>query len=128
MTTGKVIMVFGADGDRDTTKRHDMAAEAVRRSDILVVTDHHPRFEDAASIRRTLAEGALAARPDAELHVVSPPPRAIRLAVSLCSAEDSILWAGPGHQNYREIRGVKTAYSARDQARQALREQGWQAR
>ncbi len=128
VTTGKVIMVFGADGDRDTTKRHDMAAEAVRRSDILVVTDHHPRFEDAASIRRTLAEGALAARPDAELHVVSPPPRAIRLAVSLCSAEDSILWAGPGHQNYREIRGVKTAYSAREQARQALREQGWQAR
>jgi len=128
VTTGKVIMVFGADGDRDALKRPDMAREAVTRSDILVVTDHHPRFEDPASIRAALATAALEARPDAELHVVSPPPRAIRVAVSLAGAEDSILWAGPGHQNYREIRGVKTAYSAREEARQALEEHGWRAR
>lgn len=128
VTAGKVIMVFGADGDRDKLKRPDMAREAVTRSDILVVTDHHPRFEDPAAIRATLATAALEARPDAELHVVSPPPRAIRVAVSLAAAEDSILWAGPGHQNYREIRGVKTAYSAREEARQALEEHGWTAR
>ena len=128
VTAGRVIMVFGADGDRDATKRHDMAAEAVLRSDILVITDHHPRFEDPAAIRRALTEGAIAARPDAELHVVSPPPRAIRIAVSLARADDAILWAGPGHQDYRDIRGVRTAYSAREEARQALREYGWQAR
>ncbi len=128
VTAGRVIMVFGADGDRDALKRPDMAREAVTRSDILVVTDHHPRFEDPASIRATLARAALDARPDAELHVVSPPPRAIRVAVSLAAAEDSILWAGPGHQNYRDIRGVRTAYSAREEARQALEEHGWAAR
>ncbi|WP_322872395.1 glutamate ligase domain-containing protein, partial [Acinetobacter baumannii] len=53
-TPGKVLMLFGADGDRDTTKRGDMARVAAAGSDILVVTDHHPRFEDAASIRKTL--------------------------------------------------------------------------
>jgi len=128
VTAGRVIMVFGADGDRDTLKRPDMAREAVTRSDILVVTDHHPRFEDPASIRRTLVEAARAARPDGDIHEVSPPPAAIRVAVGLAGPDDSILWAGPGHQNYREIRGVKTAYSAREEARQALEEHGWTAR
>jgi UDP-N-acetylmuramoyl-L-alanyl-D-glutamate--2,6-diaminopimelate ligase len=124
-TTGKVIMVFGADGDRDATKRHEMARVAAEGSDILVITDHHPRFEDAASIRATLVEGAHLAEHPAELHEVSPPEQAIRVAVGLAGEGDSILWAGPGHQDYRDIEGVRTPYSARDEARAALREAGW---
>ncbi|MHB1235627.1 MAG: Mur ligase family protein, partial [Microbacteriaceae bacterium] len=124
-TSGKVIMVFGADGDRDPSKRGEMARVAAEGSDILVITDHHPRFEDPASIRATLIAAARAARPDLELYDVSPPERAIRHAVSLAAEGDSILWAGPGHQDYRDIRGVRTPYSARDEARLALREAGW---
>jgi UDP-N-acetylmuramoyl-L-alanyl-D-glutamate--2,6-diaminopimelate ligase len=125
-TSGKVLMLFGADGDRDTTKRGDMARVAAAGSDILVVTDHHPRFEDAASIRKTLVDAARAAYPDHEIHEVSPPEAAIRTAVSLVGEGDSILWAGPGHQDYRDIQGVRTPYSARDEARSALREAGWE--
>jgi UDP-N-acetylmuramoyl-L-alanyl-D-glutamate--2,6-diaminopimelate ligase len=124
-TTGKVVMVFGADGDRDATKRHEMARVASEGSDILVITDHHPRFENAASIRATLVEGAHLAEHPAELHEVSPPEQAIRVAVGLAGEGDSILWAGPGHQDYRDIEGVRTPYSARDEARAALREAGW---
>ncbi|MES1169284.1 MAG: UDP-N-acetylmuramoyl-L-alanyl-D-glutamate--2,6-diaminopimelate ligase, partial [Leifsonia sp.] len=112
--------------DRDTTKRHEMARVAAQGSDILVITDHHPRFEDAASIRATLLEGAkLAADQPLETLEVSPPEAAIRTAVSRAKEGDSILWAGPGHQDYRDIRGVRTPYSARDEARAALREAGW---
>ncbi|MBF4597832.1 UDP-N-acetylmuramoyl-L-alanyl-D-glutamate--2,6-diaminopimelate ligase [Curtobacterium sp. VKM Ac-2889] len=125
-TAGKVLMLFGADGDRDTTKRGDMARVAAAGSDILVVTDHHPRFEDAASIRKTLVDAARAAYPDHEIHEVSPPEAAIRTAVGLLGEGDSILWAGPGHQDYRDIQGVRTPYSARDEARAALREAGWE--
>ncbi len=125
-TSGKVLMLFGADGDRDTTKRGDMARVAAAGSDILVVTDHHPRFEDAASIRKTLVDAAREAYPDHETYEVSPPEAAIRKAVSLLGEGDSILWAGPGHQDYRDIAGVRTPYSARDEARQALREAGWE--
>ncbi|MEN0102102.1 MAG: UDP-N-acetylmuramoyl-L-alanyl-D-glutamate--2,6-diaminopimelate ligase [Curtobacterium sp.] len=125
-TPGKVVMLFGADGDRDTTKRGDMARVAAEGSDILVVTDHHPRFEDAASIRKTLVDAARAAFPDHEIHEVSPPEAAIRTAVGLVGEGDSILWAGPGHQDYRDIQGVRTPYSARDEARAALREAGWE--
>lgn len=125
-TPGKTIMVFGADGDRDATKRHEMARVAADGSDILVITDHHPRFEDPASIRKTLLEGAALAEHQPEIYEVSPPEQAIRKAVSLAREGDSILWAGPGHQDYRDIEGVRTPYSARDEARAALREAGWE--
>jgi len=124
-TPGRTIMVFGADGDRDATKRHDMARVAAEGCDILVITDHHPRFEDPVAIRKTLLEGAALAENKPEIHEVSPPEQAIRVAVSLAREGDSILWAGPGHQDYRDIRGVRTPYSARDEARAALREAGW---
>jgi UDP-N-acetylmuramoyl-L-alanyl-D-glutamate--2,6-diaminopimelate ligase len=125
VTPGKVLMLFGADGDRDASKRYDMARTAVEGSDILVVTDHHPRFEDPDSIRATLVAGARTARPDAEIHEYSPPEAAIVAAVGLVGEGDSILWAGPGHQDYRDIRGVRTPYSARELARRALRAAGW---
>ena len=125
VTNGKVIMCFGADGDRDATKRPEMARVAAGGCDILVITDHHPRFEDPDSIRKTLVDAASSFRPDLEIHEVSPPEAAIRLAVSLAQPGDAILWAGPGHQDYRDIRGVRTPYSARAEARAALLEQGW---
>ncbi|MEY4499376.1 MAG: hypothetical protein RL319_364 [Actinomycetota bacterium] len=125
VTTGKVIMVFGADGDRDATKRPAMAQVAARGCDLLVITDHHPRFEDPASIRKTLVECAKEVRSDLEVLEVSPPELAIREAVKRAQLGDSILWAGPGHQDYRDIRGVRTPYSARAEARAALRESGW---
>jgi UDP-N-acetylmuramoyl-L-alanyl-D-glutamate--2,6-diaminopimelate ligase len=125
VTSGKVIMCFGADGDRDATKRPEMARVAAGGCDILVITDHHPRFEDPDSIRKTLVDAASSFRSDLEIHEVSPPEAAIRLAVSLAQPGDAILWAGPGHQDYRDIRGVRTPYSARAEARAALLEQGW---
>ncbi len=125
VTPGTVLMLFGADGDRDASKRFDMARTAVEGSDILVVTDHHPRFEDPDAIRATLVAGARKARPDAEIHEYSPPERAIEAAVALVGEGDAILWAGPGHQDYRDIRGVRTPYSARELARRALRAAGW---
>jgi UDP-N-acetylmuramoyl-L-alanyl-D-glutamate--2,6-diaminopimelate ligase len=125
VTPGRVLMLFGADGDRDSTKRHDMGRTAVEGSDILLITDHHPRKEDPDSIRATLLEGARRARPDAEILEFSPPERAIREAVARVGEGDAILWAGPGHQDYRDIRGVRTPYSARELARRALRDAGW---
>jgi UDP-N-acetylmuramoyl-L-alanyl-D-glutamate--2,6-diaminopimelate ligase len=127
VTRGKVIMVFGADGDRDATKRAAMARAAVAGSDVLVVTDHHPRFENPDSIRATLIDAARAADPTREPIEVPDPKRAIRVAVGLAQEGDSILWAGPGHQNYRDIQGVHVPYSARHEAREALAEAGWSA-
>ena len=125
VTKGKVLMLFGADGDRDASKRPEMARVAAAGCDILVITDHHPRFENPASIRAALVQSAREFRPELEIHEVSPPEKAIRLALTLVKPGDAILWAGPGHQDYRDIEGVRTPYSARAEARSALIEQGY---
>ncbi|WEO77542.1 UDP-N-acetylmuramoyl-L-alanyl-D-glutamate--2,6-diaminopimelate ligase [Cryobacterium sp. SO2] len=125
VTAGRVIMLFGADGDRDPVKRPEMARVAAAGSDIVVVTDHHPRFEDPASIRRMLVEAAREAYPGKQIVEVTPPEAAIDYAVDLARDGDAILWAGPGHQDYRDIRGVRTPYSARALAREALTRHGW---
>ena len=126
-TTGRLIMVFGADGDRDTTKRAEMGAIAARGADVVVITDFHPRWEDPAAIRAALIEGARAAVPDREIHEIADPRAAFRAALALAGEGDAILYAGPGHEDYHEVKGVKIPYSARDDAKQALREAGWGA-
>ena len=50
---------------------------------------------------------------------------AIRHAISIASADDVVIYAGPGHEDYHEVAGVKIPYSAREDARAALREAGW---
>jgi UDP-N-acetylmuramoyl-L-alanyl-D-glutamate--2,6-diaminopimelate ligase len=127
ITTGKLIMLFGADGDRDTTKRADMGAIAAKGADVVVVTDFHPRYEDPAAIRAALIEGARTAVPDREIHEVPDPRQAFRTALALADEGDAILYAGPGHEDYHEVKGVKIPYSARDDASAALREAGWGA-
>jgi UDP-N-acetylmuramoyl-L-alanyl-D-glutamate--2,6-diaminopimelate ligase len=125
ITDGRVIMVFGADGDRDTTKRADMGAIAARGADVVVITDFHPRFEDPAAIRATLLAAARAAVPDGEFYEVADPRSAFRTALSLAREGDVVLYAGPGHEDYHEVAGVKIPYSAREDSRQALHEAGW---
>ncbi|MET1044912.1 MAG: UDP-N-acetylmuramoyl-L-alanyl-D-glutamate--2,6-diaminopimelate ligase [Microbacteriaceae bacterium] len=126
-TPGKVIMLFGVSGDRDQTKRPGMARVAADLADIVIITDHHPRFENPDTIRATLVEAAREAAPDQPLYEIADPKQAIRQAVALAEQGDTILWAGPGHQDYRDIEGVRVPYSARDEARDALREAGWDA-
>lgn len=125
LTPGRLIMVFGADGDRDPSKRADMGAIAARLSDVVVVTDFHPRWEDPAAIRDVLLRAAREASPDREIHEIPDPRTAVRAAVALAREGDSILYAGPGHEDYQEVAGVHMPYSARDDVRLALREAGW---
>lgn len=122
---GRVVMVFGADGDRDTTKRLDMGAIAARGAEAVVVTDFHSRFEDPAAIRASLLQGASRAVPGGELYEVADPKAAFRKALSLAGEGDAVLYAGPGHEDYREVSGIKLPYSARDDVHLALLEAGW---
>lgn len=124
-TEGRIVMVFGADGDRDTTKRADMGAIAARGADAVVVTDFHPRWEDPALIRAALLDGARSAVPDRELYEIADPRAAFRKALSLAGEGDVVLYAGPGHEDYQEVAGTRIPYSAREDARLALREAGW---
>ncbi|NLB47774.1 MAG: UDP-N-acetylmuramoyl-L-alanyl-D-glutamate--2,6-diaminopimelate ligase [Microbacteriaceae bacterium] len=120
---GRVIFMFGADGDRDRSKREDMGRIAAAGSDIVIICDYHPRTEDPAAIRAQLLAGARSAG-RAEVCEEPDPRAAIRLAISLARPGDVILYAGPGHEEHQDIAGVQVAYSAREEVRGALREAG----
>jgi UDP-N-acetylmuramoyl-L-alanyl-D-glutamate--2,6-diaminopimelate ligase len=125
ITPGKVVMIFGADGDRDTSKRAAMGAAAARGADVVIVTDFHPRSEDPRVIRAALLEGAVLAGTSADIREVADPREAVRVAVSLVGNQDAILYAGPGHEDYRDVGSQRISYNAREDMRAALAEAGW---
>lgn len=91
-TKGRLIVVFGAGGDRDTGKRPVMGKVAVDLADDVIVTDDNPRSEDPAAIRRAI----LAAAPGAA--EIGGRREAIAAAIAKAGAEDIVLLAGKGHE------------------------------
>ena len=124
---GKIIMIFGVDGDRDTTKRVAMAQNAAAGSDIVIVTDYNPRFEDPDAIRQVLVQTIADQYPDVALYDIADPAAAIRKAIALAGDDALVFWAGPGHEDYREVRGERISYSSREDSVKALAEAGWSA-
>lgn len=124
---GTVIMIFGVDGDRDTTKRVAMAQNAAAGSDIVIVTDYNPRFEDPDAIRQVLVQTIADQYPEVELYDIADPATAIRKGIALAGDHSLVFWAGPGHEDYREVRGKRIDYSSREDSLKALAEAGWSA-
>lgn len=94
---GRIIVVFGAGGDRDRTKRPLMGAAAKAHADVLYVTDDNPRTEEPSSIRAAI----LAACPEA--HEVGDRAEAILRAVDALLPGDALLIAGKGHESGQVI-------------------------
>jgi UDP-N-acetylmuramoyl-L-alanyl-D-glutamate--2,6-diaminopimelate ligase len=90
---GRIIIVFGAGGDRDRTKRPLMGAAARAHADVLYVTDDNPRTEDPATIRRAILEAC------PEANEVGDRAEAILRAVDALQPGDALLIAGKGHES-----------------------------
>ncbi len=101
---GKVIIVFGAGGDRDVGKRAAMGVAAVRDADVAIVTDDNPRSEDPFLIRQAILSGAIGARDIADRR------EAIAVAIDLAGADDVVLIAGKGHETGQEVKGMKLPF------------------
>ena len=95
-TRGRLILVFGAGGDRDTGKRPLMGEVAARVADQIIVTDDNPRSEDPAAIRNAI----LAAAPSAVTGAQDIADRRAAIAAGIQSAggDDVVLVAGKGHE------------------------------
>ncbi|MCL9983114.1 MAG: UDP-N-acetylmuramoyl-L-alanyl-D-glutamate--2,6-diaminopimelate ligase [Erythrobacter sp.] len=89
---GRLIVVFGAGGDRDVGKRLEMGAVAARAADLAIVTDDNPRSEDPAAIRAAIMAGG------AGLREVGDRRAAIAAAIAEAGANDIVLIAGKGHE------------------------------
>lgn len=90
--TGRLILVFGAGGDRDRDKRPEMGRAAAAKADVAIITDDNPRGEDPAAIRAAIAEGAPGAR------IIGDRREAIAAAIAEARADDIVCIAGKGHE------------------------------
>ena len=126
LTAGRLLLVIGAGGDRDSGKRPVMGAIAARLADVLVVTDDNPRTEDPAAIRAAVLAGARdVPEPErAEVLEIGSRREAIRRAIALATAGDTVLVAGKGHETGQETGRVVEPFDDRDEVRAALGERG----
>jgi UDP-N-acetylmuramoyl-L-alanyl-D-glutamate--2,6-diaminopimelate ligase len=116
---GRVIVVFGCGGDRDTEKRPEMGQVAAELADRVVVTSDNPRSEDPVTIINAIISGVPA---DYRAHVVSEPDRrqAFALAFQGATRGDVVVIAGKGHETTQTIGGDAFPFDDRAVARELL--------
>ena len=113
---GKLVVVFGAGGDRDAGKRPVMGEVTTRLADVVIVTDDNPRSEDPATIRRAI----LAAAPGAI--EIGDRGAAIASGIEMLQPEDLLVLAGKGHERGQIVAGVTHPFDDAEVARAVVAE------
>ena len=120
ITAGRLIVVFGAGGDRDRAKRQPMA-EAVRElADLIVLTSDNPRTEDPETILDDLVEGL----EGTNYERVVDRREAIERALALAEPGDTVVLAGKGHETYQIVGTDRLPFDERDIVRACLERMG----
>ncbi len=117
---GRIVVIVGAGGDRDTTNRPLMGKAAAENADIVIVTDDNPRSEDPAAIRAAVMEGALSAGDPATVTEVGDRAEAILRGVDMLGAGDALLVAGKGHETGQTIGDTVLPFDDVEQASVAV--------
>lgn len=107
----RIIVVFGAGGDRPRMRRTDMAREAAKYADFAVVTMDNPRTERVEDICADITAGLEGKIPSVEIY---DRGEAIRYALELAGERDIVALLGKGHEEYIEINGVRSHFSERE--------------
>jgi UDP-N-acetylmuramoyl-L-alanyl-D-glutamate--2,6-diaminopimelate ligase len=118
----QIICVFGCGGNRDKTKRPEMAAIAEKWSDQIIITSDNPRNEDPHDIIEDIEKGLTKAGKAKSL-TIENREQAIKTACKLANPKDIILVAGKGHEKYQEIKGVKYDFDDKKFLEKYLKEQ-----
>ncbi len=120
LTDGRLIVLFGAGGDRDRSKRKPMAEAVARIADVAVLTSDNPRTENPDSIIDDLVEGM----GSMEFIRMTDRRAAIRAALEAARPGDTVVLAGKGHETYQVVGTEKQPFDEAEIARSALRELG----
>ena len=111
---GRLIVVFGAGGDRDVTKRPLMGKAAAILADVAIVTDDNPRSEDPAAIRAAILKSAPGARE------IGDRRAAIAAGVEMLGPGDVLVVAGKGHERGQTVAGVVHPFDDVEETAKAL--------
>ncbi len=118
----KVHIVFGATGDRDTTKRPLMGKVAAKLADFVYLTDDETYTEDPELIRQAVFEG-VQPKDRAKVKIIDDRKAAIQTALNSAKAHDVVIITGIGHQTTRNMGGVKRKWSDIEVTRELLKAQ-----
>ena len=110
-TKGRVILVFGCGGDRDTGKRPIMGEIAGRIADYSIVTSDNPRTEDPEKIIKDIESGI--SKTKGKYEVIVDRREAIEKALKMANKRDLVILAGKGHEPYQEINKKKYPFDER---------------
>lgn len=119
-TKNRVILVFGAAGDRDKLKRPIMGEVAVKNADRIVVTEEESYNEDPTAIRKAILEGISTAGGEAKSEEIADRRDAIAKALSIAKKGDSVVITGMGHEVFRIVKGKKIPWNDGDTVREIL--------
>jgi UDP-N-acetylmuramoyl-L-alanyl-D-glutamate--2,6-diaminopimelate ligase len=122
-TTGRIITVFGAGGERDRTKRPLMGEAAGSLSDLVVLTSDNPRSEDPLRIMNDVVVGLQ--KVNAKYRIEPDRERAIEIAMEEAWPGDIVLLAGKGHETYQVLKERSIEFDDRTKAREILRGRGY---
>ncbi|MFZ1360426.1 MAG: UDP-N-acetylmuramoyl-L-alanyl-D-glutamate--2,6-diaminopimelate ligase [Candidatus Saccharimonadales bacterium] len=111
ITNNRVILVFGATGDRDKGKRPLMGEIAAKRADRIILTDEESYSEDPQAIRRQVLDGIEAAGATAKTTEIADRREAIGKALAIATKGDTILITGMGHEQYRIVHGERMPWN-----------------
>jgi UDP-N-acetylmuramoyl-L-alanyl-D-glutamate--2,6-diaminopimelate ligase len=114
---GKIHCVFGCGGDRDRSKRPMMAREAERLADSIVVTDDNPRTESSRLIIADILSGFTNVD---TIRVIADRASAIAQTIARADANDVVLVAGKGHEDYQLVGGERLPFSDENEVEKAL--------
>jgi len=114
--SGALWCVFGCGGDRDRGKRPEMGRAALSNADRVVLTSDNPRTEDPAAIMRDVQEGVAG-----EMVAIEDRAAAIAWAVANAAADDVVLIAGKGHEDYQVVGETRRPFSDFKAAAENLR-------
>ena len=121
---GRIGVVVGAGGDRDSSKRGLMGAAAANRADFVVVTDDNPRTEDPAPIRQAVMAGAIEAAEkagrDVEIREIASRAEAIDEVVNWATSGDAVIVVGKGHEVGQLIGETMHHFDDREELARAL--------
>jgi UDP-N-acetylmuramoyl-L-alanyl-D-glutamate--2,6-diaminopimelate ligase len=125
ITTGRVIVVFGAGGDRDRGKRLRMGRVAAQHADMTIITSDNPRTEAPMAIIRAIEAGFRDIGHASQYRIIEDRAGAIHEAIGLAQADDVVVIAGKGHETYQIVSDKRFAFDDRQVAVQALQDFGY---
>ena len=116
----RIVTIFGCGGNRSRDRRYEMGEIAGKYSDYCIITEDNNRYEEFDDIAKDILIGIN--KTDCEYMIIADRKSAIKYAIENGQEGDIIMLIGKGHEDYKEIKGVRYPFDERVIIKEILEE------